>query len=189
MRSINKILYSAFTFMACVLFPRFNSWAAVACGPIRDNGILIIDNNNNGLQTIFRCCNKPAGTGCSDNYISPNSGSYNAACFTYDGVWGLNFYNCSISEYKCDGASYYTGSGCVSCGATNCNPTAHKQTTCPNCGMGFYKDGTCKSCPGNGLTKSTCHSGAVTSCYITYDSGSDTTGDWTMSGECFYSFY
>ena len=100
--------------------------------------------------------------------------------------------DCVIQEntLACVAKYYYATNGtCVACAgntAAGTNPIAgHVNRTCDYCVNNYYKSGgDCVRCPDNGLTDA--YGTVITSCYLPIGSGTDATGDYTLTDKCYY---
>lgn len=161
MKLVHKILYSLFGFFVCAFNTKTTQAATTGYGKIYGTHSVHFV----GSDFSFFCCKAATGEYCGSNHATNTcsdgvctvlpSGSYSGVTVSYDSVWGLNLYGCSILEYGCTGNEYFTGSGCADCtGAyTQCDSeyTYHKKTDCKaGCAKNYWYDGTsstCTACP------------------------------------------
>lgn len=112
---------------------------------------------------------------------------------TYNGAILLN--NCQIDEtsFACSGGFMLNAAGtaCIKCpdntrGSTHEILVPHQNKTCGYCAPGYYKlNGNCTACPESGTTDAP--GNEITRCYLPAGvTGADTTGDFTITQNCFY---
>ncbi len=205
LNAVNKILYSLFTFFVCG-FAYKSANADVACGRIVYTNNVISNAGGQGNSPMF-CCNTAMGTSGICNEISFDS-RYSAVCVEFSGVRFLGLYNCRAISYGCAEMEHkYTSSGCVACpkGELARNKVLETSSsihdfqiakTCGYCDKGYYAtsaSASCTKCPsqygstGTTISITSKSSAPQSKCYITSGSGSDTTGSFTIAGQCFYS--
>lgn len=198
MKLVNRMLYSLAAVLAGVLFPKFNAMAASICGTFCTSGSYC-----NIQRSIFSgshnwsCCSNNLGSGCNNSSIATG---FDYACFTYDGVWGLNLYNCTASGYKCAYDKLYNSTtGCTACTLNTCanQSSNHTQTSCSMCKTNYYKSGnSCLPCPGSsasgilpdtlGQLSPICHTYDSTSCFLPTGSYTDSMGSFALTSNCPY---
>lgn len=205
LNAVNKILYSLFTFFVCG-FAYKSANADLACGRIVETNRVISNAGGYGNARMF-CCNNAMDPYVRCNEISFDS-RYSAVCVEFSGVKFLGLYNCRVVSYGCAEMEHkYTSSGCVACPkgelarntVLEISSSIHNfqiAKTCGYCDKGYYAtsaSASCTKCPSQygstGTTSSiTSKSDAPQSqCYITSGIGSDTTGSFTIAGQCYYS--
>lgn len=207
MNAVNKILYSLFTFFVCG-FAYKSANAEIACGRIVYTNNVISNAGGQGNSPMY-CCNTAMGSSGICNEISFDS-RYSAVCVEFSGVRFLGLYNCRAISYGCAEMEHkYTSSGCVACptGELARNKVLETSSsihdfqiakTCGYCNKGYYAtsasaSASCAKCTtqyGSAGTTSSINSktsAPQSKCYITSGSGSDTTGSFTIAGQCYYS--
>lgn len=133
--------------------------------------------------------------------LYPDNGNYDYVCVYYETTKPFDMMDvgdiivldqCDISRptYACAYDNYYTNSGCVGCPSgkvATAGENGHTKTSCSMCKRGYYNNGAyCATCPEDGY--SSYGTTAITGCYKSrYTTGSDATGNFTYTSDCYYS--
>lgn len=205
MNAVNKILYSLFTFFVCG-FAYKSADAALACGRIVRTNEVVSNAGGFGNSPMY-CCNTTLSTSGQCNVVSFDT-RYSAVCVEFSGVRYLGLYSCRVVSYGCAEMEHkYTTSGCVTCPTGEMARSQVLETsstidafqiakTCGYCDKGYYApsaSASCIKCPsqygsaGTTISISSKSTTPQSKCYITSGIGSDTTGSFTIAGQCYYS--
>lgn len=205
MNTVNKILYSLFTFFVCG-FAYKSANATITCGRMGHTNHVITNVGGRGNVPML-CCINAMDTSGACNQIKFDT-RYSAVCVEFSEVKAPRLYDCRAISYGCAEMEHkYTSSGCVACpegelARNNIFETSHSiydiqaAKTCRYCAKGYYAtsaSASCTKCPSQyGITGTTISitsksSAPQSKCYITSGSGSDTTGSFTIAGQCYYS--
>ncbi len=215
MNTINKILYSLFTFFVCGTSVRQAMAAANTqyCGSVLyGTSIYVPVHRGNSWMNCCRGAYDSSATGGTTSACGAagqvSLSSYKSVCIKYNSstIHDLSLYECSVvsNTAGCGTAERWDGSKCVTCDTGLCSGTLTGPTvsyirpsTCTSCAMGFYYDQNmkaCTACPTSGGIKgqtSGCFATSkalLSSCYIKGPgNGSDTTGSFSIGSEtCYY---